>query len=378
LERTYLTNQSADAATAVVSGFWNVEQVFSAFKSLCNLALIGTWATYSTSAQPIYWPSGALPDYTKVIDTLLHTYEFSDPQLAAGEVAERAHYELKETKDPWGHERSQNVWIPRGGPFGTYVYEWLVQHAWMDAVSAIPKANDNSIQNIWALVELLTALKKMDVAEIPDILWDRWKAATRSADGAADAISDMWMRYRYEYSTTKMDIEEYVKYGLEKLDRLMLGVSQSRCHGHATRDGYECNCSMSWAEKGLTGLSKFCHSLWEAGLEPNSYVLWDFVPFSFVVDWFVPIGDTLKVFSDAQYLNSGYYEFSDVVFSIRYSTGPIKGLTADHYVRWVATQPIVVDESYWFDDGGSTTSPSTVVKRVCDSGCLLSGIARRH
>jgi hypothetical protein len=320
-------------------------------------------------------PSGGSVDFRKLFDQLLHTYEFSDPQLARGECAAQAHYEVQEVKDAWGKTQSRNIWIPRGGPYGTYLYEWLTQHAWMDACQAIPKANDNSIQNVLALAELLIAIKNLDVAEIPDILWDKWKSMTKNADAAADAISDMWMRYRYEYCTTKMDIDEYVKFGLEKMDSYMQGITKSRCHGHAKYGDYECNCSMTWSERGLTGLNKFCHGLWESGLEPNAYVLWDFVPFSFVADWFAPVGDVLQTYSDMQYTNANYYDFSDIVFSIRYSTGPISGYSAQHFVRWVATTPPVVDESYWFDDGDSSTGLSTKFKRVCDSGCLIYGIA---
>jgi hypothetical protein len=109
------------------------------------------------------------------------------------------------------------------------------------------------------------------------------------------------------------------------------------------------------------------------GLEPNAYVAWDFIPFSFVADWFGPFGDVLDVYTNKQYRNTAYYDITDLVFSLRYSTGPILGMTADHYVRWLG-EPPVVDESYWFDAGEGSTSPTTTFKRVLDSGALISGI----
>lgn len=305
----------------------------------------------------IHMPKGHM-DYRPVIDQLLHTYEFHDSNL---------------------YRKGFVGYLPYDSPNGEYMYEWLTQHAYVDALEAIPKANDNSVQNIQAAAELLVALKQGNIMEIPDILMDDWKAWTRSADDAADMYANTWLRYRYEYSTTKMDIDEYVAFGLSVIDRYMRGVTSSRAHGFARYGDYECRCTLNWAEKGLTGLQKFCHGLWESGLEPNAYVLWDFVPFSFVADWFCPVGDVLKVYSDAQYRNAEYYSISQIEFSLRYTTGPIAGLTASHYVRWQSEPLSSIDHSYWFDDGGSGVSPTTVFKRALDSGALIWGLCgRRH
>jgi hypothetical protein len=293
-----------------------------------------------------------------VIDQLLRTFEFHDSNL---------------------YKKGFAGFLPYDVPYGEYMYEWLTQHAYVNALEAIPKANDNSIQNIQAAAELLVALKQGNIMEIPDILMDDWKAWTRSADDAADMYANTWLRYRYEYSTTRMDIDEYVAFGLATIDRYMRSVTSSRAHGIARYGDYECRCTLNWAEKGLTGLQKFCHGLWESGLEPNAYVLWDFVPFSFVADWFYPVGDVLKVYSDAQYRNAEYYSISQVEFSLRYTTGPIAGLTASHYVRWQSEPLASIDHSYWFDDGGSEVSPTTVFKRALDSGALIWGLCgRRH
>lgn len=314
------------------------------------------WSSRS-SLLVVHMPRGQA-DYRPVIDQLLHTFEFHDSNL---------------------YKKGFAGFLPYDTPYGEYTYEWLTQHAYVNALEAIPKANDNSIQNIQAAAELLVALKQGNIMEIPDILMDDWKAWTRSADDAADMYANTWLRYRYEYSTTKMDIDEYVAFGLSVIDRYMRGVTSSHAHGVARYGGYECRCTLNWAEKGLTGLQKFCHGLWESGLEPNAYVLWDLVPFSFVADWFCPVGDVLKVYSDAQYRNAEYFSISQVEFSLRYTTGPIAELTASHYVRWQSEPLASIDHYYWFDDGGSEVSPKTVFKRALDSGALIWGLCgRRH
>lgn len=310
-------------------------------------------------------------DYSKVIPLLLHTYEFSDPLLADGAIGRSSHVESRDIPES---EEPKDTWIVRGGPYGTPLFEWLVQHAWYDALQAIPQANQNSLQNVQAAFELLANIRSGNLVEIPDILMSQWEGWTKNADHAAKAYGELWLKYRYEYTTTKMDIDEYVAFGLNIVDRYMQQISKSRVHGHAERDGYVCNCSATWAERGLTGLQSFFKGLYTSGLEPNAYVLWDFVPFSFVVDWIAPIGDILQVYSDSQYKNELYYEFSDVVFSIRYSTGPIAGMTAEHYVRWIATEPTPIEYDYWFEREGSA-SVTTVFKRVLDSGSLIVGAA---
>jgi hypothetical protein len=359
------------------------QEVLRAARMLCNDANVKDLG--DSYPQSVYTYDGSADKSLLAIPTLLNTFEFSDPQLALGLVGRSTHWQNVTDKNgcvvtrngkPDGKPKRELVL--RGGPYGTYVFEWLVQHAWYDAVSSIPQANQNSIQNLMAAFELLEAIRTGNVAEIPDALYGQWVEWTKSADNAAKAVANLWMGYRYEYSTTKMDIEEYISFGLNMVDRYMSQIVKSRTHGHASYQGYECNCSMSWEEKGLTGLSKFYHTLYESGLEPNAYVLWDFVPFSFVADWFGNVGDVLQVYSDSQYRNTQYYDFSDVVFSIRYSTGPIAGLTASHYVRWVATEPPPLEHEYWFDDGDATTGVGTKFKRVLDSGSLLSGFCLRR
>lgn len=307
-------------------------------------------------------------EYQKAAQHLMFTYQYSDPALASGQVASRSGFQMRsDGKD------EKPIWIPKGGPYGTYTFEWLTQHAWMDAVNAIPQANQNSIQNLQAAFDLFMAARSGNIVEIPEILWKQWEDWTRDATAAAHAVGDIWMTYRYSYSTTKMDVDEYTAFALNVIDRYTQNITKSRVHGHATYDGIDCNCSLTWSEKGLTGMKKFCHWLWKMGLEPNAYVAWDFVPFSFVADWFGPVGDVLDVYTAKQYRNTSYYNITDLVFSLRYSTGPILGMTADHYVRWLGEPPLV-DESYWFDSGEASTSPTTTFKRVLDSGALLTGI----
>jgi hypothetical protein len=392
------TSSTADAGwlskqvTSTVSyeDMYDPQAVYSAFAAgarlLCTPDNVQTVATKRFTLLPVL--EGVDPyRWTRAIPTLLYTFEFNDPLLANASVGSTTHYapidKGSTVYDRLNHRKVDgqlSALVPYGPPYGTYMFEWLVQHAWYDATQSIPQANQNSLQNVLAAIQLLSSIWNGSVAEIPDRLYNDWVRWTSSGKNYAKGWSNAWLRYRYEKSTTEMDVNEYVKFGLNVIDRYMMQITKSRAHGHAsyqTETGtYECNCSMSWEEKGLTGLSKFFHGLWESGMEPNAYVLWDFVPFSFIADWFVPAGDFFEAHSSMQYRNAEYYSFSDIVFSIRYRTGPIDGMYADHYVRWVADSPPVPDDTYWFDDGGATTSGTTTFKRVLDSGSLIVGMSK--
>jgi hypothetical protein len=99
----------------------------------------------------------------------------------------------------------------------------------------------------------------------------------------------------------------------------------------------------------------------------NPYVLWDFVPYSFVVDWFAPIGDVASVISDQRYYTSEYYDFEFCGFSIKYEDE-----VGTRYYRWYQAPPNL-DSSYWFDKGGKTASTKLKLKRTADVVSLVVG-----
>lgn len=254
-------------------------------------------------------------------------------------------------------------WLNSGlGTPANYDFEWLTQHAYYDALSAIELANPNSIQNIMAATELIANAMNGNLIEIPETL------------------GDAWLRYRYEFKTTEMDKEEYIKFGLSIINRYTQGITSPRVHGYADRvtpDGITvtCRCALNYRERTLSGLKKMFNFLHITGVEPNGYVAWDFIPFSFIADWFVPFGDVLEVYSHSQYWNSQYYDLFNICFSLSYSTGDNDGISVDHYVRWVS-QPLDLTIDYWYDKGSDPTNPKTVAYRCLDAASLIAGFVR--
>lgn len=329
-------------------------------------------------------------DYRKIIQHLLHDYRFSDPLLAKGLVAPtRSEVVVTGDYNPLTHRRdSKVVTVARSGPFGTYLFEWLTQHAFYDALSGIRRANANSIQNVLSAFDLLVSIKTGDFSDVTELLSRKWQEWTKDATSAGKFISSLWLRYRYEVTTTNMDLKEYGDYLVDYLERMARGNRPSRVHGFAKYDDTVCFCSLSWSEKFVSTLASTAHSLWKTGLLPDEYVFWDLVPFSFIADWnssmpdtlrrlgLAPpwsgnVGDILEVQSNKRFLNTGFYNISDVVFSLRYDTS-LGGLTGSHYVRFVDYTP-TIQLDYWFDSGEAKTSLSTLVKRGTDGAALTTG-----
>jgi hypothetical protein len=117
------------------------------------------------------------------------------------------------------------------------------------------------------------------------------------------------------------------------------------------------------------GFDKLWGNLSRLGLAPDSYVIWDMTPFSFMVDWFVPIGDILDVF-DTSYLTGSYWDITNVTYSLQY-TRDLDGYPAKFYTRWTTSSPPELQEFYWFDRPGS--SQKVKIFRLLDVASLFIG-----
>lgn len=274
-----------------------------------------------------------------------------------------------------------------------YDFNWLVQHAFYDACQGIGKANDNSIQNILAIVGDIAGICEtfgigtLELAEDvgkPLIRKEKRKISKAinnlvnyDVSTVADQGSSAWLKYRYQYCTGKMDYEQYVRYVNHKMDTYMAFLDsrfKEIVHGTASKRVGNClvkvHCSIAYRPRTYEGLKSCCRYVHDMGLELNPYVLWDMVPYSFAVDWFAPIGDVLDVMSNEYYLTEEFYDFSDVEFSISYEfmeEGVDKGR---RYYRWYQRPPRL-ENDYWFDKGSTKPSGKLKLKRTLDAASLI-------
>jgi hypothetical protein len=253
-------------------------------------------------------------------------------------------------------ELTQEGLDPLQLPTIQYWRNWLVQHAYLDALQSAPRLNENSISNIIEIVGFIKHLVVDHRIEIPK------------------SLQSAWLSYRYQVTTSRLDAEEAIKFVHRNMD---LGSLDSgiKCFGSAVHEVngklVTCRCGLRLTPKELGLLGSIWRSLYTYGLQPNFYVLWDMIPYSFIVDWFIPLGDIASVLdAEAMFMDKDNYDISDVCFSLSYDTRR-DSYSSHQYSRW-RSQPLAhFNEFYWLDK--PSTSDRTLVYRILDTASLCIG-----
>jgi hypothetical protein len=118
-------------------------------------------------------------------------------------------------------------------------------------------------------------------------------------------------------------------------------------------------------------LDKILRDLDTYGLTVDFYVIWDMIPYSFMVDWFLPISDVLNVWdANAKYFSGEFYDLKDVCYSLSY-TRELDGHNVKCYSRWNGSVPSSLNSWYWLEP--PSASSKTVVYRVLDAASIFIG-----
>jgi hypothetical protein len=248
------------------------------------------------------------------------------------------------------------VLLGKDTDFSGYWRNWLIQHAFLDACEHIPKLNDNSISNVLEIVGFIYNLVIKHRIEIPK------------------SLSSAWLAYRYSFTTSSLDAREAIDFVHRHMDlgSLDKGIS---CYGVSYHDYKDtlvtCRCGLSVKPRELGYLGKIWRALYTYGLQPNFYVIWDMIPYSFIVDWFIPLGDVLSVVDASRMYNSDNYIFEKIIYSIGYIRKTDDG-NISCYTRWAGSSPPELNGLYWFDKEGQT-STKTHAYRVLDALSITIG-----
>jgi hypothetical protein len=209
--------------------------------------------------------------------------------------------------------------------------------------------DSNSIANGLELFDLAMKIKSGRI--FSDIL---------SKGKIFEKSKDAWLAYRYSYSTTLSDIEE-------------LGDFIEDCSSTIVRSGDSVSTGTARMKIKISPpqseIKKCIDALTRVGVAPNLYNLWDLVPFSFVADWFIGLGDVLE--SITQYGRVNAYDVHYVTTSWKwYHKYERQGVTArlEFYERNVS--PTVPPYTPYVVQPGP--SGSTQLKRAIDAVCLFS------
>jgi hypothetical protein len=224
-----------------------------------------------------------------------------------------------------------------------------MREAYLDGISTFPKMADNNIANFMEIGEMIFDAMHGDLSAVPDTL------------------GGLWMWYRYQYSTTRSDVEAAMSYW----DRLKQGIENgAKYHGRVSARAAGLDVEVRWS--GSVGLNTddmqtlMAHRLWSAGLEPTLYTGWDLVPFSFVADWFLDIGDQLEGMDQERHAYADYYVQSSC-YSFHY-VRELSGNPVECYYRFYHPPKQAQGECYYSSRG--TPSVMTWLKRAADSTVL--------
>jgi hypothetical protein len=108
------------------------------------------------------------------------------------------------------------------------------------------------------------------------------------------------------------------------------------------------------------------------GLTPDFYVIWDMIPYSFIVDWFLPISDVLATLdADAKYFSGEYYNLKNLCYSLSYNRELDDGNVVKCYSRWKGSVPTSLNSFYWLEP--PSASSKAVAYRILDALSLFIG-----
>lgn len=222
----------------------------------------------------------------------------------------------------------------------------------LEALNSL-KANTNNIQNIFSIIDLAQSL--LHPSKLPSLL----KALPKR--GAKTLTSDAWLKYRYVYKTTLSDIEEMTRFIIQGLDH----SNTVTLRGGMTTPGGTCRVRINAK---LKDLNQFAF-LQKYGVAPDLYNIWDLVPYSFIVDWFVGIGDFAQQISNQQWaMNFNVVSCTTSWKWTDYIQTTLGSVPFTHYQRFVtSTAPPFVPYS------SDTVSGKTLIKRIIDGAALLLG-----
>jgi hypothetical protein len=105
-------------------------------------------------------------------------------------------------------------------------------------------------------------------------------------------VGDAWLGYRYSYCTTKADLEEAVSY-CNRISTLA-DANCIRSNGTSSVGEWLVKCSIELETKAFAGLRS---TMEKYGVALTAYNMWDMVPYSFIVDWFLDVGGLLETYT---------------------------------------------------------------------------------
>lgn len=358
--------------TGSLSGYTNANNYYSFSKTPSSFQDAWAWYNGRTYSTNTYWYvngwSGAYRAYARYVNfrynyngkvDLPTAIALAVPISDQQKQSNGRHFlpELSSTPEPKREERHMAEQIDNDAVPNLDAF---LNSAYVDAYTHLPQITTNNVQN---LLEVFSILKRIVSAY----------GTGNLAKGVTEvgSLSDAWLGYRYAYSTTRMDIEELASY-VDRVRNIAHSSSLYSRGSYTYSDGhgdYIIRCSM---EVPVKENSEALSLLERMGLALDGYNTWDLIPYSFVVDWFLHIGDFLEAARSRRYAER--IRPSSIWFSITHDYANANGQHQCDYYRWQA------EGSWWHRLATmpasmlshSAARGTTWVKRGLDAICLIN------
>jgi hypothetical protein len=233
-----------------------------------------------------------------------------------------------------------------------------------NAVANVTQSGMNNIANIMEVADVVHDIKKGNITGLFESL--KQFCDKKNISNAVKVGQDGWLKYRYLYGTTKADAEAAVDYFLDEKWKSL--TDRQVVRGRIGLSDGELRLKMRLRESADLSL-QLRTDLKSVGLFPDLYTLWDLVPYSFVVDWFVPsFSEELEDLSQA-YLSAAY-DVKELLVT-RKRSWDIQYAGFDYHAY---SYERVFDEEppqFEFYEETSTPKGKTVVKRIIDGFALF-------
>lgn len=314
------------------------------------------YAYYGAVENPVEWVIGSVNNIKRATYTGTATSVDQAMQFCAELLDEARHHAWSKTRSCWVMQ--DYAWVDNTPKYSSFnyllkerinfeeniyfddtligAYRSCADNAYINAAENLPEATTNSIMNVLEIAATFASFAK--------------------GYSGIGSLKDAWLGYRYQYGTTTLDITEYADLTyrlceLANMPRFTVYGSASR-YGITANVQFDINVSDFLPHDAKTWLKAY-------GFKLSAVNVWDMIPYSFVVDWFLHVGDILQKFEDYQQMYHLKITNAWVTFTTAYDGQKTYQRLPYHFQGSLP----------WMTFGGASTK--TIGKRVLDTVALF-------
>lgn len=224
--------------------------------------------------------------------------------------------------------------------------------AFLQAAHTIPVMNTNNLQNLQAAFQLLRGVlsRNLTISLSPQ---------------------NVWLAYRYSYMTTKQDMEDIAEF-CRLTSHYKAGIDA--VHGsYLDENGVQWRCTLRMHNREVSGIKGVSDQLYQLGLNPvDPKIIWDMIPYSFILDWIFPIGSSIETICDRKWFTTEHWDIDSIWYSMSYTTSvddPSGSYSYNVYNRWSEISIPDLNDYYYVEDHHA--SLRTSIMRIIDGICLV-------